>query len=189
MVSLGVTPINSKRDRPITLNAAYSDLRMLFDTGSGIPIWTSGLERLIFKFHKAKLTDYLFRLSGFGGKGSDVPVYILPTFTIKDEDGNLVDFHNLHIAIWDHMYPFDIILSYNMFSSMRLIFDLSKSPIVQIDNSRVSYIAQIKPFLPKEYILKAEIEEMGLQDRQYLREQIVLAQDDTFSDGHTSVFK
>lgn len=42
MVSLPITNLNNDYHRPIAFNLAYDDMRLLFDTGATIPVWTAG---------------------------------------------------------------------------------------------------------------------------------------------------
>lgn len=160
---LSVTDQGNRDMRPIVLNEAYINMRLLFDTGAGIPVWATTNYHLRYFFPNADKTKHLFRLSGFGGKGSDVPVYVLPRFTIKGENGNFVEFHQLHVTFANRDDPYTMIVSYNMFEHMRLIFDQQESKQICIDNPKQIYIAD-PHFLTYE-------------GHTYLTEQAVFAQD------------
>lgn len=160
---LSISDRDNQDIRPIVSNEAYTNMHLLFDTGAGIPVWVTTHYHLRYFFPNADKTKHLFHLSGFGGKGSDVPVYVLPRFIIKDKNGNFVEFHQLHVAFADRDDPFDLIVSYNMFERMQLVFDQRESKQIRIDNPKQIYIAD--PHF------------LAYEGRTYLTEQTVFAQD------------
>ena len=106
--------------RPVlTTKTDTGNLDTLIDTGAIMPVWTRGDLLLKDYFPDAeRCENFLYHLGGFGGSGSETPVFRIPDFVISDDERNetALHFHNLHLAcVHEDRIKFPLILSASMF--------------------------------------------------------------------------
>lgn len=71
-------------------------LSCMFDTGSGLSVWCSGLNYFKLCFPNCKRIDYKMLVYGFGDSAIESDVYVIPEFCIKD-----LRFKQFYVAIID----------------------------------------------------------------------------------------
>lgn len=117
-----------KNDRHPIINIPVGEnknIKCMIDTGATIPVWCGSMEHLRLLFPDAHDTSRKSLLTGFGGdgKGKQVPVWTIPEFELTDGTERLT-YHRLYMLMEpDREFGCDLILSYEMFKSMRYSFD------------------------------------------------------------------
>lgn len=85
----------------------------LLDTGASVPVWTDTVEALKALYPDAHKSQDSVYIGGFGGNGSIVPLWILPTYTLSDNADTAI-FHNMHVAVYELPIDANMILSANI---------------------------------------------------------------------------
>lgn len=101
-------------------NFAYHNpsMKVMVDTGATIPVWVSSINLLKVFFPMAYEADYRGLLRGFGGNGAVVPMFIIPSYRLRDKKGKEIEFVDLPIMVSTKDYSYDMIISFSMFQSL-----------------------------------------------------------------------
>lgn len=107
-------------NRPIIsmqIKTMYVDC--LLDTGAFMPVWCDTIEQLLYVFPNCYYSRLVTVIGGFGKGNEYAPVYIIPDFVFSDGT-NTIHYKNLPVAVLEKPFSFQLILSYNMFTTANL---------------------------------------------------------------------
>ena len=120
-----------KNDKTILYFASEDgfDISCMVDTGANVPIWFMGEEFLQLRYPSSYKTDKLTIIHGLGKMPLvDVPVWMIPCFTITDDVGETLMYHDLLIpVIKAERYSFNMLIPLTMLNRMKCTFDYKKS--------------------------------------------------------------
>ena len=129
-----------------------SDISCMIDTGANVPIWFMGEKFLKLHFPSAVKTDKLTIIHGLGKEPlMDVPVWNISLFTIKDDNGESMVFHDLLVPVIEaSKFVFNMLIPLTMLNRTRFSFDYTRSAkygYFEVNSDKESYY--IRPvFVP-----------------------------------------
>ena len=105
-------------------NYAYENpsMKILVDTGAGIPTWVKSERSLHNIFPDAIKTEHKAIIRGFGGMQEVTDVYLLPQYRLSDKKGNSVIIHNMPITVANRDFSFDMLISFTTLLKMNYSF-------------------------------------------------------------------
>ena len=123
MLEFEIIPSDTNRKVYKTLvikNYAYNNpsMKILFDTGAYLPVWTDGIANFIDTFAQCRYLNIKAILSGFGVSYEVADVYGVPVFVLRDDKGNWVKINNLYIVVTKRDFSFQMILSFPTLEKM-----------------------------------------------------------------------
>lgn len=126
---MSVLNINlSRKDRrPIfTIYHGSRKYRVLFDTGSHVPVFCHGVHRFknFAKWYGGCTIDKPAVLGGFGKTPVNVQTYVVPEFFLEDTNGNRINFKSLKFEVTSATdFRFDVVLPATMFNKFCYTLD------------------------------------------------------------------
>lgn len=105
------------------------DISCMIDTGANVPIWFMGEDYLKLWYPSAYKTEKLTIIHGLGEKPLlDVPVWIIPEFSLTDDFGEVLVFHNLFIPVIEaRKFSFNMLMPLTMLNRAKFSFDYKSS--------------------------------------------------------------
>lgn len=103
----------------INVKSNIGILSCLLDTGAFMPVWCNTVEQLLYAFPNCYYSKLVTVIGGFGKGNEYAPVYIIPDFVFSDGT-NTIHYKNLPVAVLKKPFSFQLILSYNMFTTANL---------------------------------------------------------------------
>ncbi len=72
--------------------------RLMYDSGARIHVWCSDVEFFLKAFPEAKKADITAKVAGFGKEAETASVYIIPKYTLKDGNTEII-INNLSVVV------------------------------------------------------------------------------------------
>lgn len=109
----------------IITNSAYDNpsLQVLIDSGATIPVWVGDSSVFMQHFPDSYLYEARGKLGGFGLYSTYPPIYIIPSYILRDKKGNYIEFVDLPIMIESKNYSFDMIISFTMLQKLNYYYE------------------------------------------------------------------
>lgn len=106
-----------------------SDISCMIDTGANVPIWFMGENFIKLHYPSAVKTDKLTIIHGLGKNPlMDVPVWRIPIFSITDDNGETMVFHDLLMPVIEaSKFLFNMLIPLTMLNRTRFSFDYTQS--------------------------------------------------------------
>ncbi|WP_026666505.1 hypothetical protein [Butyrivibrio sp. FC2001] len=105
------------------------DISCMIDTGANVPIWFMGEKYIKLRYPSAYQTEKKTIIHGLGKNPIiDVPVWIIPSFEVMDDESNSITFHDLLVPVINaQRYSFNMILPLTILNRMKFTFDYEQS--------------------------------------------------------------
>ncbi len=152
MITISLYSQNENYNKPILLTTLHKyDVRVLYDTGADIPVWTRKPYDLIRLFGPIRSSGQKTVIAGFTGKPVVVPVYVIPKVKLHP---NLSIYYLPVVCCENEHLSADLILSARIFRSARPTIDLDNG-VLELNYDRNKIIC--KSTFHEKYLTVADV--------------------------------